>query len=483
MDEIIEVIGGAIGAADSFVWGLPLIVILVGTHLYMTVRTKFIQRKVLTGIKLSFAKDKEAQGNISQFGALTTALSATIGTGNIVGVATAIVSGGVGAVFWMWIIGVLGIATKYAETLISVKYRVKDHKGDMLGGAMYALERGFKGKTWAKVVAVLFALFAALASFGIGGAVQSNSVCGIVTEYFPQIPIWAVGIVMAVLVGIVIIGGIKAISKVCEKIVPFMAIFYVVCCIIIICMNGAYFVDAVYYIVVCAFDPAAMGGGVLGFTLAAALRFGAARGLFSNESGMGSAPLAAANATTRNPVRQALVSMTGTFWDTVIVCAITGITLTTAILASQGDPSGMYETFMSGGFGKGLQLTVAAFNQVPVFGPIVLVVGMVLFSYTTMLGWSWYGNRVITYLFGKKAIRPYQIIFLIFIILGAIGGSATLASAAWDFADLMNGLMVVPNVIAMWALAKVISRDTQHYCYDGNLDEIDTTEIPTIESK
>ena len=504
-----------ISAVDGWLWGLPLIIVLVGTHIYMTIRTGFIQRKLITGIKLSLAKEPDAEGNVSQFGALTTALSATIGTGNIVGVATAVVSGGVGAIFWMWIIGVFGIATKYAETFISVKYRVRDHAGDMLGGAMYALERGFPGKKWAKVVAILFALFATLASFGIGGIAQSNSVVGIAQHYFdpegPNIMMSVVfGLILVAAVGLVVFAGIKGIARVCERLVPFMAAFYVLGCLIIIVMNASYFFEAIKWIVVCAFAPKAMIGGGAGFAVASALRFGAARGLFSNESGMGSAPLAAANAATRNPSRQALVSMTGTLWDTVIICAITGITLVSSILANP-DLSAMYqatnalavgdsstlatmagtygsESILLAGFTKGLALTTGVFDQIPVLGPVVLIVGMVSFSYTTMLGWSWYGNRVVAYLFGKKGIRPYQVIFLCFIFFGALGAvgqgvGPEITSLAWDFSDIMNGLMVVPNVIAIWALCRVIVADTKHYVWDGNIDEQDDTPIPTLSDK
>ena len=477
-------LSGVVGAVDSWLWSWPLIIVLVGTHLYMTIRTKFVQRKIGTAIKLSVQPDTESEGNISPFAALSTALSATVGTGNIVGVATAIVSGGVGAVFWMWIIGVLGMATKYAENFIAVKFRVRDRNGDMLGGAMYALERGFPGKKWAKIVAILFAVFAALASFGIGAAVQSNSVVGIFSEYIPAVPMWIIGLAMAVLVGLVIFGGIKRIGNVCVKIVPFMAIFYVLCCLVIIGMNGAYILPALKWIVVCAFSPQSMVGGAAGFAVMTALRYGAARGLFSNESGMGSAPLAAANATSKNPARTALIMMTGTFWDTVVICLITGLTLTTSILASP-ELSATYmatEAGLAEGFAKGLLLSTAAFNQVPVFGPIVLVVGMFLFSYSTMLGWAWYGDRVVTYLFSSKAKQVYRVVFIIFVFLGAIGGSALLANTAWDFADVMNGLMVVPNVIALWALAKLISKDTQHFIYDGNIDEVEIDEIPTVES-
>jgi alanine or glycine:cation symporter, AGCS family len=492
--EVLNSIYGVITEIDGWLWGLPLIIILVGTHLFMTIRTKGIQRKIFTGIKLSFTKDPDSEGDVSPFAALTTALSATVGTGNIIGVATAIISGGVGAIFWMWIIGILGIATKYAESFISVKYRVKDRTGQMLGGAMYALRRGFKGKTWAKVTAFLFALFAAIATFGIGGAVQSNSTCGIINEYLPNVPIWVIGLIAAVLVGIIIFGGLNSLSKVCEKLVPFMAIFYVICCIIIIGINGAYLLDAIKWIVVCAFTPKAMVGGGVGFAVASALRFGAARGLFSNEAGLGSAPLVDANATCRNPARQALVSMTGVFWDTVVICLVTGLTLVTAILANP-DLSAAYQItnqgvlagwgsdaiVAAGGFAKGLKLTVAAFNEIPVFGPIVLIVGMCLFSFTTMLGWSWYGNRVVTYLFGEKAVKPYQALFLLFIFLGAIGGSALIANLAWDFADIMNGLMAIPNCIAIWALSRVIAKETNHYVYDDNLDEKCEDIIPYVD--
>lgn len=492
--EVLNSIYGVITAIDGWLWGLPLIIGLVGTHLFMTIRTRGIQRKIFKGIKLSFTKDPESDGDVSPFAALTTALSATVGTGNIIGVATAIISGGVGAVFWMWIIGVLGIATKYCESFVSVKYRVKDHTGQMLGGAMYALRRGFEGKKWAKVTACLFAIFVAITSFGTGGAVQSNSTCGIINEYLPGVPMWVIGLIAAVLVGIIIFGGLNSLSKVCEKLVPFMAIFYIVCCCIIIGINGAYLGEALKWIVVCAFSPKAMVGGGVGFAVASALRFGAARGLFSNEAGLGSAPLVDANATCRNPARQALVSMTGVFWDTVVICLVTGLTLVTAILANpdlsaaymitnNGVVAGMDADSIvaAGGFAKGLQLTVYAFNEIPVFGPIVLVVGMVLFSFTTMLGWSWYGNRAVTYLFGPKATKPYQALFLLFIFLGAIGGSALIANIAWDFSDIMNGLMAIPNCIAIWALSRIIVKETKHYVYDDNLDEKCTDPIPYAE--
>ena len=483
MEGFIEAFSAGVDAVDSFVWGWAMIVLLLGTHLFMTVRTGFIQRKIGTGIKLSISRqDSDAEGDVSQFGALATALAATIGTGNIVGVATGLLAGGPGAVFWMWITGVFGIATKYAETYISVKYRVKDSKGEMLGGAMYALERGLKNKALGKALAVLFALFAFIASFGIGASVQSNSLAGVITAYisFPNETSLAganamIGAILCVLVGVVIIGGIKSITRVTEKLVPLMALLYAVGCIVIIGMNWQYVGEAVSLIVTCAFTGQAAFGGAVGSGLALALQYGFKRGLFSNESGLGSAPLVAANATTKNPARQALVSMTGTFWDTVIICAITGIMLVSTMLAN---PS-IAEGIMAGEITAAAQLTTTAFNCIPVLGPIVLSVGMILFTYSTMLGWSAYGNRAVTYLFGRKGIRPYQLVFLIFVFWGCIGGG----ELVWNLSDISNALMAVPNCIAVLALSGVIAAGTKHYVYDKNLEEIDETEIPRIASK
>lgn len=499
MESFIEAFSAGVDAVDGFVWGWPMIVLLVGTHLFMTVRTRFIQRKIPQAIKLSVTKDPDAPGDISQFGALTTALAATIGTGNIVGVATGLLLGGPGAIFWMWITGVFGIATKYAETFISVKYRVKDHAGRMLGGAMYALERGFKRKTLGKVLAVLFALFTAIASFGIGASVQSNSLAGIFSENSlvlsatggNPIPTWVIGIICVILVGIVIIGGIKSISRVCEKLVPLMSVLYVLGCFIIIGMNIQYLGEAIVIIVSCAFTGQAAFGGAVGSGIMLALQYGFKRGLFSNESGLGSAPLVAASASTRNPARQALVSMTGTFWDTVVICLLTGLMLMTTLLANP-DLIAIYNNTMAynvGGilpdgdptalFSGGAALASAAFDAIPIFGPLVLALGMLCFSYSTMLGWSYYGNRAISYLFGSKAVKPYYLIFLVFVFWGCIGGG----ELVWNISDITNALMAVPNCIAVLALSAIIARETKHYVYDGNLMEADETPIPTVESK
>ncbi|MEG1197573.1 MAG: sodium:alanine symporter family protein, partial [Raoultibacter sp.] len=445
---------GMINAVDSFVWGVPMIVLLLGSHLYLTIRTGVIQRKLPAAIRLSVAKDPDAEGDISQFGALTTALSATIGTGNIVGVATAILAGGPGAVLWMWLTGVFGIATKYSETYAAVKYRVKDHKGNMLGGAMYAWRRAFTRADgsipwWALVGAAAFALFATIASFGIGSAVQSSAMTDVIESNFPGIPAWGIGLAIVILVSLVIFGGINVISKVCEKLVPFMAIAYAWGCIVIIGMNWEFVWPAIQLIFECAFTPKAAFGGAVGSGLMMALQFGCARGLFSNESGLGSAPIVASAAATRNPARQALVSMTGTFWDTVIICALTGIVLVSTMLANPG--------IMEGGtITAGADLTSAAFASIPFIGTPVLVIGMVLFSYSTILGWSYYGNRCVTYLFGKRAIRPYQVLYVAVAFLGAIG----VGDMVWLISDIGNALMAIPNIIVVLALSGMIARET-----------------------
>lgn len=471
MDLLIQVVG----EVNAFVWGPVMIVILMGTHFFMTVRTGFIQRKLVTAIKLSVTKDPDAAGDISQFAALATALASTIGTGNIVGVATALLAGGPGAIFWLWLTGGFGMATKYAESYIGVKYRVKDSKGNMLGGAMYALERAFPHRWWSKLLAVLFAAFAVLASFGIGSAVQANSLTGIVVSTLPMIPSWAVGLAVVILVSVVIFGGVQVIARVCEKFVPFMAIAYSLGCIIILVMNWQHIIPAIVLIVECAFTPKAAFGGAVGSGLLLALQKGTARGLFSNESGMGSAPIVASAATTRNPARQALVSMTGTFWDTVVMCLITGLVLVTTMIANPQ----IQETILANPGFAAADLTTLAFGSIPILGPAILVFGMVTFAYSTILGWSYYGNRCVTYLFGRKAIFPYQVVYVAFAFIGSIG----VGTVVWNISDITNALMVIPNIIVVLLLSALIARETKHYVYDNHLDEKDETPIPTVEGK
>lgn len=449
---------------DGIVWGIPMIVILFGTHLFMTFKTGIVQRHLFKGIRLSVSKDEDGEGEISQFGALATALAATIGTGNIVGVATAVVSGGPGAVFWMWIIGVFGMATKYSETLMSVKYRVQTKDGRMLGGAMYALERGI-GQKW---LAVLFALFAALAAFGIGCMTQSNSIASACEENF-GVPTWITGILLAALVAIVIIGGVKSISKVCEKLVPFMAIFYVLGCIIILIINYQYILPAVVLILKSAFSVQAGFGGLAGFAVTEAIRFGCARGLFSNESGLGSAPLVAAAAKTKNPVRQSLISMTGTFWDTVVICLMTGLTLVSSVLANP-------EVASAVSAGDSV-LTFEVFAQIPVIGRPLITISLALFAFSTILGWSYYGEKAAEYLVGSGVMKLYKLLFVILAFVGTVSS----LQLVWNIADILNGLMVIPNVIGVLALSGVIVAESRKYI--DNLDAVSRDTIPVVKTK
>ena len=459
---MLDAINSFVTTVNGIVWGWAMIILLLGTHIFLTIRTGFIQRKTISkGIKLSVTKDPEAEGEVSNFGALTTALAATIGTGNIIGVGTAIALGGPGAVLWCWLTGVFGIATKYAESLIAVKYRVKTEDGRMQGGAMYALERGLNMK-W---LGMLFAIFAGFASFGIGCATQVNAIATVCYENF-KIPTWVVGIVIAILTAIVIFGGIKSIAAVCEKLVPFMALFYVLGCLIILIMNYDYLIPAIATICTLAFTPGAAAGGLVGSGILLAMRFGVARGLFSNESGLGSAPIAAAAAQTRNPVRQALVSSTGTFWDTVVICAMTGLVLVSTIMKN---PAINADQVDNGGV-----LTSLAFGQIPYLGPIILTLGIISFAYSTVLGWAYYGERCVEYFGGKKLLIPYRILY---IAVAAIAPVVAL-DLVWLIADTLNALMAIPNLVAVLLLSNEIVRETKKYIND--LDAKDDTPIPVI---
>ena len=462
------------------VWGPAMICFLLGTHIFLTFRTGFIQRKLGKAIKMSLAREVDAEGDITHFGALVTALAATIGTGSIVGVATAILAGGPGAVFWMWITGVFGIATKYAEVYAAVKYRVKDHKGEMLGGAMYIWERAFMSRDgkvpiWAKIGAGAFALFAAVAAIGTGSAVQASAMTGIITSNIP-IPAWVMGIAIVVLVAIVIFGGVQSIARACEMLVPFMAVGYAGGCLIILVMNGPWLLESFQLILECAFTAKAAFGGAVGSGIMVALQFGCARGLFSNESGLGSAPIVAAAAITKNPASQALVAMTGTFWSTVVICLLTGLVLVSSMLAHPDIAS----TILSDvNIFTGAQLSSLAFSKIPYIGTPILILGMVAFSYSTILGWSYYGSRCATYLFGKHAVRPYQFVYVLVAFLGAIG----VGDVVWLISDIGNALMAIPNIIVVLMLSGLIARETKYFIYEDNLDELADQDIPVIESK
>ncbi|MDD2584465.1 MAG: sodium:alanine symporter family protein [Bacteroidales bacterium] len=430
---------------SSLLWGWPMIALLLGTHLYLTVILKFPQRKIFTAIRLSVVKDKSGSGDVSQFGALATSLAATIGTGNIVGVATAVALGGPGAVFWCWITGFFGIATKYSEGLLAVKYRVKTKDGTMIGGPMYALEKGLKMK-W---LAILFCVFTAIAAFGIGNTVQANSIALLLNETY-SIPPITTGIVVSIATALVILFGVKGIAKVCGTLVPFMALFYVLGCLVILYVNAPYLKEAINLIFSSAFSARAAGGGFIGTTVMMAARFGIARGLFSNESGLGSAPIIAAAAQTKNPVRQALVSSSGTFWDTVIVCALTGLVLVSSIIAHPD----IDHT-------QGAALTKAAFDKIPYIGSLVLSVGIITFAFSTILGWSYYGEKAVEYLGGKKIIIYYRIVWIFAVFAGAVLN----LSLVWSIADSMNALMAIPNLIALLLLSKVLVRETNKYLW------------------
>lgn len=446
-----QLINDFFASISSLLWGWPMMILLLGTHIFLTIRLRCPQRKLFTAIRLSIKRDKDASGDVSQFGALATALAATIGTGNIIGVATAIALGGPGAVFWCWITGVFGIATKYAEGLLAIKYRVQTPTGKMLGGPMYALEKGLGWKT----MAILFAIFTMIASFGIGNTVQANAIATIANNTYGISP-WIMGAVVCGLTAAVIIGGVKSIAKVCGMLVPFMALFYILGCIYILFVNHNYVWPAISLILKCAFTPEAAGGGFAGSSIMMVARYGLARGLFSNESGLGSAPIVAAAAQTRNPVRQALVSSTGTFWDTVIICALTGIVIVSSIIAY---PDISYH--------DGAALTKMAFGKIPYVGEPLLSVGLLTFAFSTILGWSYYGERAVEYLKGKKWSYVYRLLYIVAVYVGSVAS----LNIVWNIADCMNALMAIPNLLSLLFLNGILVHETRKYLWRDRLDK------------
>ena len=435
---------------SGLLWGWPMIILLLGTHVFLTIRLRFPQRFIFKAIHLSVKKDPDATGDVSQFGSLATALAATIGTGNIVGVATAIALGGPGAVLWCWLTGVFGISTKYAEGLLAIKYRVQTKEGKMLGGPMYALERGL-GWKW---LAVLFALFTAIASFGIGNTVQANAIATVAHESYGISP-YLSGIFVCLLTGAVILGGVKSIARVCGMLVPVMAFLYIIGCVYILVVNAEYLWPALQLICHAAFSPEAAGGGFVGSTVMMAARFGIARGLFSNESGMGSAPIVAAAAQTRNPVRQALVSSSGTFWDTVVICALTGLVIVSSVIA-----------YPDISFDNGATLTKAAFSKIPVVGTPLLTFGLLTFAFSTILGWCYYGERAVEYLKGKRWVLVFRVLYM----LAVFAGSVMNLAVVWNLADCMNALMAIPNLISLLCLNGILVHETRKYLWRHRLD-------------
>ncbi len=437
---------------DSVVWGPPLLILLVGTGLYLTIRLGLLQvRKLPLALKYLFSKENsDAEGDVSSFAALCTALSATIGTGNIVGVATAIKLGGPGALFWMWMAAFFGMATKYSESLLAVKYRTVDENGQMSGGPMYYLEKGLGNKFLAK----MFAIFGVgVAFFGIGTFPQVNAIADAASITF-NIPIIVTAIVLTLLVALVTIGGIKNIAAVAEKTVPFMAVFYVIGALIILIVNINLLPGTLALVVKSAFTTTAAAGGFTGATVMLAIQTGVARGVFSNESGLGSAPIAAAAAKTKSCVRQGLISMTGTFFDTIIICTMTGLVL---IMTEAWNSEHAGAAMTNYAFSSGLPIAIV--------GQLIVTIGLIFFAFTTILGWNYYGERCTVYLVGVRGIKPYRVIYIILVALGAF----LKLEMIWVIADIVNGLMAIPNLIGLIGLSGVIINETRQYF--NNLDK------------
>ncbi|WP_235791835.1 alanine/glycine:cation symporter family protein [Virgibacillus salidurans] len=437
MLEWLENISGQI---SSFVWGLPLIILLVGTGLYLTVRLMFFSFRMLPyALKITFNKqDKDSKGDISHFQALTTSLAATVGTGNVVGVATAVVAGGPGAVFWMWITALVGMATKYSEAILGVKYRQENAKGEMSGGPMYYLEKGL-GQKWLAILFAIFAVFAAI--FGIGNMIQANAAAGVANDVF-NIPLWATGLVFAILVGLVIIGGVKSIGRVTSVIVPVMIVFYIIAGFVIIFINFSEVPAAFGLIFSDAFTGQAVAGGAIGTVI----QMGVARGLFSNEAGLGTGGIAAAAAKTDIPARQALISMTQVFIDTIIVCTVTGLALTMANLYATGV--------------EGAALTAQSFEALlPAGGDIIVAVTLLFFIFSTIVGWAYFGEKCFTYLVGDNLTMIYRVIF----VLAIIPGATLSLDTVWNFGDIFNGLMAIPNLVGLLLLSGVVVKETKRF--------------------
>ncbi len=439
---------------NQYVWGVPTMLLILGTHIFLTIRLRFPQRSIITAIRLSVSKDSQSDGDVSPFAALATSLAATIGTGNIIGVSTAIACGGPGAVLWCWLTGIFGISTKYAEGLLAMKYRVKNAKGEMIGGPMYALERGLNAKWLAKI----FCIFAALATFGIGCTVPANAIA-VLNHNTMGIPLELSGIIIAIAAGAVLLFGIKGIAKTCVPLTVAMTVLYISGCIYILILNAEFLGETIKLIFNSALSPRAAGGGLVGSTVMMAARYGIARGLYSNESGMGSAPILAAAAKSRNPVRQALISSTSTFWDTDIVSAMSGVVLVSCIVAHPeiGDANGA-------------RLAQSAFNVIPHIGAPLLAFGLITFSFSTILGWSYYGEKAIEYLGGLRFVKYYKLALILMIYVGAVSN----LSFVWNFADTANALMAIPNIISLLLLSGVVARETRHFLWEGRLDEFDT---------
>ena len=422
---------------NSLLWSIPLIALLMGTHLFYTIRLKFIQRNVGKGIRLSVQTDEDGEGDVSPFATLATTLAATLGTGNIVGISTAVALGGPGAIFWCWLTGVLGMATTYAECYLSFLYRKRNEDGTYSGGPMYILEHGLNMKPFA----VTFCIFTLLASFGVGCSTQAKAVTETAHTLWGMNP-YVVGMAVALLTGVVIIGGVKKIGSICTKLVPAMGAFYILGCLIILVMNYNTLIPALLLILQSAFKTQAVAGGFIGSTMMLAARQGIAKGLFTNEAGLGSAGIAAAASTSPKPERQALISMTATFWDTVVMCAITGLVIVSTIIKDPHSIDGY----------SFAEYTTAAFAQIPYVGTTILGISIVCFAIATLIGWSYFGEKAVQYLVGKKGIYLYHLLYIIAIFIGSIIS----LELVWDMTDTFNALMALPNILALLLLYKKV---------------------------
>ncbi len=426
---------------NQVVWGLPMILLLLGTHAFYTIKLRFIQRFTFRGIRLSLQKDDSKEGEVSSFASLATILAATLGTGNIIGVSTAVALGGPGAIFWCWITGIFGMATSYAECYLSIKFRKKTPNGNYVGGPMYVLEQGLHSKG----LAIIFSLCTLAASFGVGCTTQANSITATTSSTWNLSPS-TVGFITAIICGLVIVGGVKSISTVCTRLVPAMGFFYIISCFIILIINRDFLLQAISLIVSSAFSSHAATGGFIGSTIIIAARQGVAKGLFTNEAGLGSAAIAAASAKTEDPSRQALVSMTATFWDTVVMCAITGLVIVSNVLHYPNSTAGI----------SNAELTTAAFAVIP-FGKVLLSFSLIAFAIATLIGWSFFGESAAYYLFGDKGIPIYKVFYIVMIYVGAVLS----LDLVWELSDLVNAIMAFPNLIALLLLYKLVPKYTK----------------------
>ena len=453
--HMLDIIDGFLRETSGFLWGYILLFCLLGTHLYLTVVLRFPQRHFFTALRYYLRRPEKGSGQISHFSSLMVSLAANVGTGNIVGVAVAVSTGGPGAVLWCTLTGFLGMATRYAESLLAARYRVKDVAGNIKGGPMYALERGLRCK-W---LAVLFAVFTAVAAFGIGNITQANAVSRVLAESGAAVPSWLTGAVLATLVALVLLGGLKGISRVCSACVPSMSVIYILGCILVLGAYSDCVWPALCRIWESAFSEQAAAGGFIGSTIMLALQTGVKRGLFSNEAGMGSSPIVSAPVSTPNAVQQAVVASTGPFWDTVLICSLTGVTLTTALLARPELASA-----------NGDLLTHNAFCSIGTLGGVLLTVSLATFVVSTLLGWSYFGEKSLEYLGGEKLIIPYRVLWVIAVFVGSV---IPKSSIVWNFADCANALMALPNLICMVGLTPVLLRQTRYYLWQNRLDEVD----------